>query len=435
MQEEGEIEIVETDSGDERWWNDNLQFSGLDSHSPHFLLLNAKETSKIETPIPRQQEVTTPFFQETEEPIVILFFSHRWETKEHPDPSGAQWNAIQLLLQSLWTLAKAAKEREDDRLKLIPNLRSQTFLIASYVLGKISHDKRLDEGDWVGSSEEFADHILGRIGIFYDYLCLPQLDRTNEEEELFCNMLKKLQSLCNDSVVISLRNKEDDYENRAWCIFEQEKTPFPLSFYIDDLSYSFQGFEFSNIEKEREEWEQEGIHLFCNRVKRWELPGRDTNVKNQHLYFEIKGDLWDYFGEIYQFFATMIDDTMEKPVFGRVSKKSFLLTSIVEKLLIEEVSRIKSPRHSISFRKIISVAMNQVRLYVTDDDDISIVGYMICLAATRTELAELWAIILLKAIDKKRLDIEVLEISHLLKIPLVFRELPFSYLWNKDSHT
>ena len=102
MQEE--VEGIETDSGDERLWNDDLQFNGLDSHSPHFILLNARETSKIKIRIPRQQEATTPFFQETEEPTVILFFSHKWETKEH----RPLWNAIQSLLQSLWTLAKAA---------------------------------------------------------------------------------------------------------------------------------------------------------------------------------------------------------------------------------------------------------------------------------------------------------------------------------------
>ena len=123
-----------------------------------FLLLNARNTSKIETPIPRQQEVTGG-------QLILRYFQ-----PNHPH------------LISYHTLAKAAKEREDDRLKLIPNLRSQTFLIASYVLGKIRHDRRLDEGD----------HILGRIGIFYDYLWLRQPDRTNEEEELFCNMLKKL---------------------------------------------------------------------------------------------------------------------------------------------------------------------------------------------------------------------------------------------------
>ena len=76
--------------------------------------------------------------------------------------------------------------------------------------------------------------------------------------------------------------------------------------------------------------------------------------------------------ERYQFFATMIDDTIEKPVFGRFSKKPFLLTSIVENLLIAEVSGIQSPLHVISFSKIISVAMNQVNLYVTDDDEVSI---------------------------------------------------------------
>ena len=57
---------------------------------------------------------------------------------------------------------------------------------------------------------------------------------------------------------------------------------------------------------------------------------------------------------------------------------------------------------------------------------------MIYLAATRTELAELWATILLMAIEKKILDIEVLEISHLLKIPLTLREFPFS---SKVIHT
>ena len=106
-----EVEIVETER-DERWWNDNLHPNGLELHSSHFLLLNARETSKIKTPIPRQQEVKTPFFQETEEPFVILFFSHRWETKEHPDSSGAQWNAIQLLLHSMGSMdSRKSSER------------------------------------------------------------------------------------------------------------------------------------------------------------------------------------------------------------------------------------------------------------------------------------------------------------------------------------
>ncbi|MFF3243313.1 hypothetical protein ACFYWY_06140 [Streptomyces sp. NPDC002870] len=83
----------------------------------------------------------------------VVFISHRWEAEEHPDPSGDQLIRLQAL-QNCW--------------------------------------------------------------VIYDYSSFPQLPRSNQEEAEFEQILRSMDELIQNVVILD----SPDYLTRGWCVYE-----------------------------------------------------------------------------------------------------------------------------------------------------------------------------------------------------------------------
>jgi hypothetical protein len=139
-------------------------------------------------------------------PALVLFISHRWRTRTHPDPNGESLARLVAMLGALDRLARGLEPMCDAP---TPDLREPWMLHASVLLS------RLMEAEVDGTS------ALERVALFYDYSCLPQ-GNTLQELQTRRAGLACFPSMIADTRVtlLALRNDEDDYEQRAWCVAE-----------------------------------------------------------------------------------------------------------------------------------------------------------------------------------------------------------------------
>ncbi|MBE0623315.1 MAG: hypothetical protein IH606_00760 [Burkholderiales bacterium] len=198
----------------------------------------------------RHQEVREklPWLGKDGRPFALLFISHRWETLEHPDPTGRQLAAIHAFLRCVIRSVEAMLVLRQDRLVLVPSLTKEGVLQAEEIarrmlgFGPFSNsaasidgaDRRTiikDYFDSCGSDRErFRAWLSDRIGVWLDYTCMPQVPLSREEEIEFRRTLDTLDLLAASSDLVSLRNQDDDFSTRGWCLLE--------SFLASGLSFS-----------------------------------------------------------------------------------------------------------------------------------------------------------------------------------------------------
>lgn len=104
--------------------------------------------------------------REVDFPIAI---SHRWANLQHPDPNSDQLHALQFLLRSISHAAAAlyAKDAEERR-RIMPDVRVHGVLQAVMLASRFfcPHNVPADR----------ASSLAG-VGVWYDYMCLPQWPR------------------------------------------------------------------------------------------------------------------------------------------------------------------------------------------------------------------------------------------------------------------
>jgi len=173
-----------------------------------------------------------------EQPLALLFISHRWETLEHPDPTGRQFKIIQEFLRRICICVEAMLVPARERLQLVPSLSLEGTLQAEEVVRRM-----LGSGPFAGASaciggreasqivkERFRTHghdkkafhawLASKIGVWLDYTCMPQKPFSQEDEPEFRRSLLALDSLVMSSTVLALRQAADDYAMRGWCASE-----------------------------------------------------------------------------------------------------------------------------------------------------------------------------------------------------------------------
>lgn len=69
-------------------------------------------------------------------------------------------------------------------------------------------------------AQSFRSWLLGRIGVWVDYMCMPQAPHSEAERLEFREALAWLDGLVVSSTVVSLRDAGDDYPERGWCAAE-----------------------------------------------------------------------------------------------------------------------------------------------------------------------------------------------------------------------
>jgi hypothetical protein len=185
------------------------------------------------------------------------FISHRWLTPGHPDPEGhqAQFTAWQLLA-SLCEAIRVAQLRGLNQ----PRLRGMmgatigaqgSGLAESMIVNVLRvaldsnsldraaaeaatiRDLTRDHGVIAATADPglgnlravLAEHpaladLLGRISVWYDYSCLPQPPRTDDEEQLFRQGLAALNPCQVLGITLVLLDDAEDYLTRAWCTLE-----------------------------------------------------------------------------------------------------------------------------------------------------------------------------------------------------------------------
>ncbi len=189
----------------------------------------------------RHQEIrgTINWLTEKDPPFALLFISHRWETLTHPDPDGSQIKAVQQFLQHLAHCIEAMLVSQTERIQLVPSLLNEGTMQAEEItrrilgFGPFSTSTNFQQGSDIKKDvkkkfEQFKDDrpafrtwLLNHIGVWLDYLCMPQkpLASTDEERE-FRKVLGSLDSLVTSSTLVALRQTEDDYSVRGWCASE-----------------------------------------------------------------------------------------------------------------------------------------------------------------------------------------------------------------------
>lgn len=172
---------------------------------------------------------------------LLLFISHRWETTSHPDPTGKQLAALKSLIQFICDACDAlSAESTEERLSILPTLHQYGALQAVLLVSRLSSSVLT-----IGSSinnKRAHEWLPNHIGIWYDFACLPQKPRSNEEQQEMQTALLALPDLLlSDEIsLIALRDEDDDYESRGWCVAEarlsSDKMVFtPLVLKIDRL--------------------------------------------------------------------------------------------------------------------------------------------------------------------------------------------------------
>lgn len=151
---------------------------------------------------------------------LLLFVSHRWETRQHPDPSGRQHRAVARLVSDLcdlWDGLGAEDPRE--RTRLVPRLDQHGMAQAAVLFSRLDLPGDVSERHRGRSARDFLPE---HIGIWYDYACLPQEPRSPAEEAEFRAGMLALPELFGSEAVtlVALRESGDDYRNRAWCLAE-----------------------------------------------------------------------------------------------------------------------------------------------------------------------------------------------------------------------
>ena len=169
-------------------------------------------------------------------PKLALFVSHRWDTRTHPDPSRKQLRTLKLLLIGLRQIVTSMKSPANERTLNVPSLWRHGYLQASAIIGAAQREPDDQHRVWNGwrihwkeskslEGRELGDALIGQIGFWYDYACMPQLQSSVAREEralsgAFEISLYRLNELVAACPVISLRTQDDDYGARGWCAAE-----------------------------------------------------------------------------------------------------------------------------------------------------------------------------------------------------------------------
>lgn len=151
---------------------------------------------------------------------LAIFVSHKWAAKpedlpdesHHPDPFNVQLNALQEFVRRVVGFFMASRGYENE----YTATRYSDWVQVAYVAGS----KGL-QGRHADTKEELYDAVLDHCGVWYDYSCLYQKKRSEQQEEVFRRELRNLNKVVRGSSCnVLLRFDADGYEKSGWCQWE-----------------------------------------------------------------------------------------------------------------------------------------------------------------------------------------------------------------------
>jgi hypothetical protein len=182
-----------------------------------FRVMKIKDLLRIPS-IQKEQELneSVEWMRISDDPMMIIYISHQWESAEHPDPRGRQLAAIKQLARNLIDVSIAIKLDPAARIDLVPTLKEHGAIQAAYFLGKVA--PFIDS--FQGTPDDLRWRLENGIGFWYDFTCLPQEPRSHQESQDFNNALFHLHEFLRVVEVLALRDFDDKYSERAWCELE-----------------------------------------------------------------------------------------------------------------------------------------------------------------------------------------------------------------------
>jgi hypothetical protein len=185
------------------------------------------------------------------------FISHRWLTPAHPDPEGRQaqfaaWQLLACLCEGIRVAQLRGLHQPRQQSAFGPAFgahgsglaESMIVNVLRVVLDSDSLDRAAaeatsireltrDHGVMAAAADPglgnlravLAQHpalaaLLARISVWYDYSCLPQPPRTDDEDTLFRQGLAALNPCQILGITLVLLDDAEDYLTRAWCTLE-----------------------------------------------------------------------------------------------------------------------------------------------------------------------------------------------------------------------
>jgi len=167
--------------------------------------------------MPKYQEIQNELVTERISDFPTFFVSHRWEAPDNPDPRCLDITHhatyIKGIANSLIMFSQILKSQGDDWLyDVLRKLRVCPIHVNYWFLAFISCFKRLI------SLKKTPKNIAIMYYLWYDYTCLPQAPRTEDENILFRDSLDNLQEIQGNMITHCVGNL--DYFSRLWCYVE-----------------------------------------------------------------------------------------------------------------------------------------------------------------------------------------------------------------------
>ena len=166
-----------------------------------------------------------------EEGCLLLFVSHRWESLDHPDPTGRQLEAIRAGL-TMGLSAAVLLTTDGATPSGLPELFARWLKSQNIGIEPLKPwaEQTRDAAQGTLIEKEFLEKALSdppdilaqireRVLLWYDYTSMYQASRTAEQESAFRQDLRRLNSIQAGAATLVLA-ENDDYTRRAWCFLE-----------------------------------------------------------------------------------------------------------------------------------------------------------------------------------------------------------------------
>lgn len=372
--------------------------SKLDWHDivSSFRVISARDLCAMET-MERHQDVRdkVPWLTTEDRPLALVFISHRWETLQHPDPTGRQLRVIQEFLRRICTCVEAVMVPARERLQLVPSLSLEGTLQAEEVVRRmLCFGPFADASPCIGGhgakrivKEQFRVHsggafyawLASKIGVWLDYTCMPQRPLSAKDEPEFRRSLAALDSLVMSSTVVALRQADDDYAVRGWCaseFFLASNRSFSRGLFLD-MARIENGKEVlipdppapaggaadaatKAVMMESYEQDLTAFHEACSQWSSFEGPLLDITVP----------DPWSSYRAL-QGSSFQAGDSDPNPFRRALEAIRGIETGLIENWLMSEQSR------TIDIGKDVWDALQRVGLHCSEPSDLTYLGFLL----------------------------------------------------------
>jgi hypothetical protein len=355
-----------------------------------FRILRATWLMSMSGRMPKFEEVRkeSPWFNPDAPPSAVIFVSHRWESPKHPDPNGAQADALRAFLGAVRSLREVRGGTEDERRAQVPSLLVHGVLQAAYFLDNGIAFGRPEGGAWEADSK--FDDVLDSVGVWYDYSCMPQ---DGSADLSLVPGLQRIHQLIGESTMLILRRPNDHYDERAWCAAEisaePDKARHQCTRIVVRMDLLHRTFPLKHIIQSEEPHRAPDMRtaeaLFGTSTSEFSRPLREIIAKGLEDWIEDPESALARLDGLYTFLSE-VEDEREVPLF--TARRNPELFRGQRTLLLEMIERLRAVtetdfalgrkgRLEVDVAAEVLGAMKKAKLRTSDPEDLLFTGLMI----------------------------------------------------------